>query len=109
MLGREDNVVLTKRVNTMAISQKLKAYIRAAVLAGREPRRTRGNQTILPLARIGDPGRYVVLSRADGLTEARQFYYGDQGPGSGQQAPTLAFDPNQPFHYNMMQRGMHIS
>ena len=100
LVGRGENLVISKRVITMAISQKLKDDIRAAVLAGREPRRTRGNQTILPLARIGDPGRYVVLSRADGLTEAGQFYYGAEGPGNSQQAPTLAFDPNQSLQYD---------
>ena len=72
----------------MPPSQKRKDVIRIAITAGKQPRRTPGNLTVLPIAQ--GRGTYVVLARAGSLTESGTYYY----ELTGEQQPTLAFDPN---------------
>ena len=75
----------------MSLRNKQKNDIDTAIVSGRVPNRTRGNRTVLGLSRVGDPGRYIVLSTTSGLTPAGEYYY----QKTGQQPPTLQFDPNQ--------------
>ena len=75
----------------MSISRKQQTDLDTAITSGREPKRTRGNRTVLGLSRVGDPGRYIVLATPSGLTAAGEYYY----QKTGQQRPGLQFDPNQ--------------
>ena len=75
----------------MSLSSKKRNDIDTAITSGRVPNRTQGNRTILPLGRVGDPGRYIVLATTAGLTKAGEYYYQQ----TGGQRPTLQFDPNQ--------------
>ena len=75
----------------MSLNRKRQNDIDTAIISGREPKRTRGNRTVLGLSRVGDPGRYLVLATPSGLTPAGEYYY----QKTRQQRPGLQFDPNQ--------------